>query len=269
MSSNQISIKSIHYYPIKSCAGISLKTAEIGSKGFHNDRIFMVTKPDGTFITQRNFPKMALIKPVINGAVLEIQTTGMSNISVNFSESGMVKRVSIWDDTCQAIDQGDSVADWLSSFLKTTVRLVMMSKSFKRTLDQNYAVSKNDETGFADGFPFLLIAQESLDNLNSRLEKPITMDRFRPNIVVEGCDSYAEDSWRRIQIGEIIFEVVKPCVRCLITTIDQKTLNKSKEPLTTLATYRRSDLGGVQFGQNLIHHNQGLISINDEVKILK
>ncbi len=264
-----MTVKSLHYYPVKSCAGIDLSRTKVSKNGIENDRIFMIIDENNVFLSQRKFPKMALIKPNILKDSITLSAPDMPSISINFSNTGLEEQVLVWNDDCLAIDQGTQSAEWLSSFLEISCKLVMMERSFQRKLDPGFALSENNQTGFADGFPFLLISQESLNDLNSRLKRFIPMNRFRPNIVVEGCSAYDEDRWRKIKIGEITFEIVKPCIRCVITTIDQSTLNSSKEPLSTLATYRMSPLGGVMFGQNLIHHNSGNLSIGDTVQVLE
>lgn len=261
-------IKSLHYYPVKSCAGIDLTRAIVSGRGLENDRLFMVVDDNNIFMSQRKYHTMALIKLHLLKKTITFSAPGMPLLSINFSDIGKEENVVIWKNKCLAIDQGKDPADWLSSFLETPCKLVMMEKSFQRKLDPHFALSENSHTGFADGFPFLLISQESLDDLNARLKTQIPMNRFRPNIVVEGCNAYDEDKWRKVKIGDITFELVKPCVRCVVTTIDQSTLNISKEPLATLATYRVSPLGGVIFGQNLIHHNTGILNIGDNIQVL-
>ncbi len=262
-------VKSLHYYPVKSCAGVELDSAHISNRGILNDRIFMLVDKDNVFMSQRKNRKMALIKPVLSGQGLTLTAPGMNAVSLSFLDYGAGLDVTVWKDRCQAIDQGKEVSDWLSNFLGTSARLVMLSKTSKRKLGPEFALTENNQTGFADGFPFLLISQESLDDLNGRLKNPITMNRFRPNIVVEGCAAFDEDGWRKIKIGDVVFEIVKPCVRCVITTIDQVSLETAKEPLATLATYRVSPKGGVMFRQNMIHHNNGHINVGDLVDILE
>jgi uncharacterized protein YcbX len=262
-------VKSLHYYPVKSWFGIDVSSAIICERGFENDRVFMVVDKQNVFMTQRDHPKMALIKPDISKKTITFSAPDMPLFSLNFSDTGTDENVVVWKDRCQAIDQGKEAANWLSTFLETSCKLVMMKKSFHRKLDPDFALSEKNQTGFADGYPFLLISQESLNDLNARLTTAIPMNRFRPNIVIEGCGAYDEDNWQRIKIGDITFDLVKPCVRCAVTTTDQSTLEKSKEPLATLATYRVSPLGGVIFGQNLIHHNTGILNVGDKIEILE
>jgi uncharacterized protein YcbX len=169
--------------------------------------------------------------------------------------------VAIWKDQCVAVAAGAEADAWFTALLGTPCRLVTMPSSTVRQVDLGYA-EPGDPVGFADGFPFLLISQGSLDELNRRLEHPVPMDRFRPNIVVDGCEPHAEDGWSRVTIGEISFRVVKPCARCVITTTDQQTGERGREPLRTLATYRRVG-NKVLFGQNLIHDGVGAVRVGD------
>ena len=266
---NRIKIKSLHYYPVKACAGLSVENAELTPRGILNDRLYMFVDQDGYFLTQRDIPKMALIEPQVEKTGLLLKAPSMEPVTISKIENDSPLIVNVWDDYYPAIDQGDEAAQWISSYLGINSRLVLMNKNFARRVDSKYALSETDQVSFADGYPFLLISQESLDDLNCRLENPLPMNRFRPNIVIEGCEPYQEDKMKRIKVGDVIFDVVKPCIRCVVTTIDQKTLKKSKEPLATLAAYRKSASGGVQFGQNLIHHSTGIISVDDTVEIIK
>jgi len=265
---SNIEVHSLHIYPLKSCAAVDLSTAQVGDRGFVNDRILMLVEEDGEFMTQRDHPRMALIQATIDMGMLSLSAGDMPSMVHMLEDEGAPQTVEVWGDLCEAIDQGDEVADWCSRFLEVPCRMYMMRHGFQRNLDPEYRVSEGDHTGFADGYPFLLISQESLDDLNRRMEKPVPMNRFRPNIVVRGCEPYAEDSWRRIQIGDVVLEVVKPCVRCVITTTDQKTAERFKEPLKTLAAYRRIDSGGVIFGQNLIHRRRGTIKTGMPLQVL-
>jgi uncharacterized protein YcbX len=167
----------------------------------------------------------------------------------------------------QAIDQGEEAAQWFSDWLATDVRLVRIADGYKRFVNESYAVNQDDHTGFADGYPILLTSEEGLADLNSRLDSPVPMNRFRPNIVVKGCDAFAEDTWNRIKVRDVELAVVKPCARCEVTTIDKETLEQSKEPLKTLGKYRKQKLGAI-FGQNVIPLNEGNLRIGMNVEIL-
>jgi uncharacterized protein YcbX len=181
--------------------------------------------------------------------------------------AGATRPVVIWRDTCPAVDQGDEVAGWLSDFLHANCRLVRMADDFVREVDPTYASSPADQVGFADGFPCLLIAEESLADLNSRLAEPLPMNRFRPNIVISGGVPFGEDHVGRLRIGEIVFYAPKACARCTITTVDQATGETGKEPLRTFATFRRAQRS-VLFGQNLIHATTGTIRVGDSMVAL-
>jgi len=167
-----------------------------------------------------------------------------------------------------AVDQGDGVAGWLSDHLKTPVRLVRFADDAVRQVDQRYAPRTTDQVGFADGYPFLVISEESLVDLNNRLDEPLPMNRFRPNIVVRETTAYAEDGWKQMRVGgSVTFELVKQCARCAITTTDQVTAQRGKEPLRTLAQYRDSERG-VLFGQNMTSNDQGVVRVGDAVEVM-
>jgi len=262
-----ITVTGLYYYPIKSCRGISLSRGEIVSRGFRYDRHWMITTVDGTFLTQREVPRLALIEPLVEGDSLRLRAPEMPEIRIPLAQTGPMLPVTVWKDTCLAVDDGDIVAEWLSTFLGKPVRLFHMADTFTRTLDPRYAPRPTDHTGFADGYPFLFISEETLADLNARLATPLPMDRFRPNIVIKGEATPAEDSWTRVQINDVAFDLVKACARCAVTTTDQQTAARGKEPLTTLATYRNSERG-VLFGQNAVHATTGEIAVGATVEVL-
>jgi uncharacterized protein YcbX len=167
------------------------------------------------------------------------------------------------------VDQGAEPAQWLTTFLGAPCRLVRMADDFVRATNPTYSVGLEGQLGFADGYPFLLTTEASLADLNSRMAVPLPMNRFRPNIVVTGSPPFAEDGWQRIRIGGITFAVVKPCARCVITTVDQATAATAREPLRTLATFRQVQGKGVMFGQNLIHTAMGTIRVGDAMDVLE
>lgn len=265
----KLTVTGLFHYPIKSCGGSSLGEAAVGSRGIIHDREFMIVDATtGLFLTQRELPRMALIRPRMEGDLLRLDAPGMSRLTVEPVRQGATRRVLVWHDRCPAVDQGPDIAGWLSEFLKSDCRLVRMADDHVRRVNRRYAVSDGDQVGFADGYPFLLISEESLVDLNARLSSPLPMNRFRPNIVVTGgAVPYLEDTWRCVRIAGIDFHLVKPCARCVITTTDQDTGERGKEPLTTLAGYRRTNRG-VLFGQNMIHGNSGAIRRGDLVEVL-
>jgi hypothetical protein len=175
--------------------------------------------------------------------------------------------VKVWDDVVQAISAGDESKIWFSEFLGSPCQLVFMPEESKRPIEPGYA-QNGDIVSFADAFPLLLISQSSLDDLNSRLEKPVPMNRFRPNIVVKGCSPFDEDNWKRINIGGLVLRLAKACSRCVTTTVDQETGIQGKEPLATLSQYRKID-GEVHFGQNAVPESSGTLCIGDSVEIIE
>jgi len=268
-----IRVSELNIYPIKSCKGTALQQAEIGPYGIVGDRALMVTTPDGKFITQRELERMALIRPVLGeNSSVTLTAPDMAELKVRLSREGPRLTGQVWRSTVSVTDQGEAAAEWLSTFLGQPLRLVGPASDFTRKLNPDYAKRERDETAFADGYPVLLISQAALDELNERLvvkgAEPVPMNRFRPNIVVSGCEAFAEDTWTQIRIGEVVFDLVKPCPRCPIPTIDQEAGVRTREPIKTLNEYRRTADGSVMFGQNLIHANAGRVQVGDEVEVL-
>jgi uncharacterized protein YcbX len=229
----------------------------------------MVVTPNGKFLTQREYPKLALVTPGQSGDTVTLSAPEFDSIRFNIQKSGATTLVNIWKSKgVQAVDQGDETAQWFSDWLGTSVRLVHIADGFVRKVSPDYAVTPDDHTGFADGYPILIISEESLSGLNSRMGTSIPMNRFRPNIVVKGCEPFAEDAWKRIKIGEVEMALVKPCARCVVTTIDKDTLAKSKEPLKTLNKFRKHELGAI-FGMNVIPLNEGRLKLGMGVQIIQ
>ena len=266
-SINMITISELYYYPVKSCKGIALKEAEIGRRGILDDREFMLVNESGLFISQRNYPRMALIQSDWRGERLILSAPGMDPIEHTPFTGGEAITVKVWHDRCRAIDQGDEIAAWLADYLGQTVRLVRFPEDEIRKVDPAFCKFDEDQTSFTDGFPFLLISESSLRDLNQRMAVALPVDRFRPNIVVSGSVPYAEDTWAGFTAGNVEFSVVKPCARCVITTVNQENGIAGDEPLNTLSKYRRSSDGKVLFGQNLIHHRNGMIRVGDRLTI--
>jgi len=269
-------LSALHVYPIKSCRGTELQRADVGPRGIEGDRRWMVVTPTGGFLTQRKHPRMALVEPELSEDELVIRAPGMEPLRLARDADGPTTRVDIWKDQCEAVDLGDEAAEWFSSFLDAPRRLVRQAHDAHRAADPAYVRSGSPQVSFADGYPFLLAGEASLADLNARLMDPIPMNRFRPNLVVSGSAPWEEDGWRRIRIGNLDFDVVKPCARCVITTVDQATGEKGKEPLGTLARFRRAipgappgSSGNVYFGQNLIHRREGALEVGAEVEVLE
>jgi uncharacterized protein YcbX len=261
-------VASLHIYPIKSCAGVSVDAATLDRRGLVGDRRFMIVGEDGVFLSQRELPRLALIVPRIADGAITLSAPGTDTMTTPMVADGPRRTVVVWRDTCDAVDQGHDPSRWLSDHLGVAARLVRLADDFARHVDPVYATSPTDEVSFADAYPLLLIGEASLADLNTRLAAPLPMNRFRPNVVVRGSEPYAEDTWRDIEIGEVRAAAVKPCARCVTTIVDQSTGERGKEPLRTLATYRRRRDGEVYFGQNVIHANTGTIWVGDPVKWL-
>ena len=269
-------ISSLHVYPIKSCAGHELTRAEFDVRGIRNDRSWIVaadgrqpgrTGPLG-MLTQREAPALALVQPGLAEKVLALSAPGMEDLRVPRIEEGRTRNVDVWGDLCDGIDQGDDAADWLSTYLGTPCRLLYFKPDFVRPVDPDYAPRSGDQVGFADGFPLLMISEASLADLNARLSEPIRMNRFRPNVVVADCPPYAEDTWKRVRVGEVELDLVKPCGRCATTLVEQETGTTGKEPLRTLATYRKLGRPAPSFGQNAVHRSPGVLEAGSAIQIL-
>lgn len=230
-----ITVSNLIYYPIKACRGFEVETTCVERMGLEHDRRMMVVTPEGEFLTQREHARLALVTPKLQGGTLELSAPNYDSLQVGIQSSGTPWLVNVWKSKgVHAIDQGEEAAQWFSNWLRTPVRLVHFADGYKRFVNEQYAVNPDDHTGFADGYPILLTSEEGLQDLNSRLESPVPMNRFRPNLVVRGAKPFEEDAWNRIRVGDVELAVVKPCARCEVTTIDKDTLERSKEPLKTL-----------------------------------
>lgn len=263
----EISVSHLSIYPVKSCREVTQSTAQVEAFGLKNDRRWMVVDEYGVMLTQRKIAKMCLIQPEVIENGLVLKTSAMDSLHVELPSTNTKICVKVWADQCQAFDAGNEAAKWLSHVLSTKCRLVYFPDDEVRQVDLTYA-NAGDKTAFSDGFPLLLISQASLDDLNQRLTTPITMSRFRPNIVVNGCAPYAEDSWKQIRIGGITYRIVKPCSRCVIPSINIETAEKEAEPTKTLVAYRKQD-NKIYFGQNVIANDVGKIDIGMSVEIIE
>jgi uncharacterized protein YcbX len=260
-------LSGITIYPVKSCAGINLNCVTLDRFGPVGDRRWLVVDEHGCFISQRDHAPMALVRveQVQGGIRLSLGDSSIQTVIPGTDAPEL--RVSIWEDSVRALLADSRAGEWLSAQLGRPCRLVYMPDTCQRLVDGLYA--RDGETvGFADGFPLLLISQASLDDLNSRLDKPVPMNRFRPNLVVSGCDRFAEDGWRRIRIGQVEFDVAKPCSRCVIPSIDQATAQRDGQINRVLASFRRVN-GQVLFGQNLLYQRAGSLNLGDSVEVLE
>lgn len=264
-----ITVSTLTYYPVKACRGFNVQSSNIARMGLERDRRMMVVTPEGNFLTQREHSRFALVTPTLEGETVTLSAPGFDSLQIALRKTGTPMPVNIWKSKdVHAIDQGNEAAKWFSDWLGISVRLVHFEDGFIRKVSADYAINEDDHTGFADGYPILMISEESLRDLNSRLDSPLPMNRFRPNLVIKGCEPFAEDAWKRIRIGGIEMAPVKPCARCVVTTIDKETLEKNKEPLKTLNAYRKRGQGAM-FGMNVIPLDEGKIEVGMEVKVLK
>jgi hypothetical protein len=288
-------LTALYLYPVKSCRGLAVTSAAVDAHGLVGDRRFLVVDAEGRFLTQRVHPRMALIEPTLSEGMLTLSALGAGSVSVAVGRAlrptvgdkpRPICTVTIWKDTVTADDCGDEPAAWLGDFLGLPCRLVHAGAAYSRPLPARkippglrslgeggpplaHSLSPAHEVSFADGFPFLVIAEESLVDLNTRLGTPLPMNRFRPNLVVAGAAPYAEDTWGRFRIGSVVFHGATRCGRCVIITTDQFTAKRGPEPLRTLATYRRDAGGDVMFGRNLVHETKtGHLAVGDAVELL-
>lgn len=273
-------ISEINIYPVKSLKGISHGEARVDTRGLEHDRRWMITDDEGNFFTQRELPKMAAISIVLEPDGPRFSASGAEDLLITPRPAERTTgQVQVWSSVCAAEFYGETVNGWFSAVLGTKCRLVYMPESTERAINPLFDTG-GDIVSFADGYPIMALGAASLEDLNSRLEAPLPMNRFRPNLVISGTEAYAEDRWKRVRIGDTIFRATKPCARCVITTIDQsKGLFAGKEPLLTLAGYRKAKqlfpeayaamgMGGndVLFGQNLVPEDAGgVIKVGDEV----
>lgn len=276
-------ISEINIYPIKSLKGISVKSALVEERGLQYDRRWMLTDREGMFFTQREIPKMATIAVAVESGELRVESESHGSMSVPFEpDMGERGRVTVWNSVCNAEIYNGQVSEWFSDVLGTNCQLVYMPDTSRRGINPRFNLG-DEVVSFADGYPLMVIGEGSLADLNSRLEAPLPMNRFRPNLVVSDIEAFAEDKWQRVRIGEAEFRSTKPCERCVMTTVEQASGEfAGKEPLKTLATYRMAKdvipdryeaLGvganAVLFGQNLIAETPGAtISVGDEIIVI-
>ena len=251
----------LNSYPLKSGGGTPLHSAELTPRGLPFDREFMLVTPEGRFLSQRDLARMALLRPSCDGEILTVNAPDAAPLVVKADRDGEVRDVVVQRTECQGVDQGDEAADWFSSLLGQDCRLV-------RFTGHRSTSRGGGEAMFADGYPLLLISAESLADLNARLDEPLPMNRFRPSLVVEGLGAFGEDAVRLLRVGGTVIEVVKPCSRCVITTTDQETAERGREPLRTLAAYRNRDRG-IQFGQYCVPRTLGTLTLGDPVEVLE
>lgn len=260
-----ISISSIYIYPIKSLAGMSVLSAKVTDRGLEFDRRWMLIDENNRFLSQRELPEMAMLQTEIVNDELKVFHRNDPSLKVQFplvSNGIKIINTIIWDDQCAAIQVSEDCDKWFSEILKKKCRLVYMNDHAKRWVNPKYA--ENKLNNFSDEFPISIISNQSLELLNSKLTAPIQMDRFRPNIVIDAEYPHQEDELKKFKINNLIFKTAKSIARCIITTIDQTTSLKGKEPLYTLSTYR-SQNNKIHFGKSAIAATGGIIHFGDNV----
>lgn len=279
---SEIILSGLHIYPVKSTAGISLDAALLTPQGLRGDRRYMVVLADGQFMTQRRFPRMALVQVRLEETEdkeqLALTAPGMAALRVRRPETdGAVAAVEVWGDRVTALSCGTDADAWFSQFLSVPCCLVYMPEASQRPVDHG-KFGPEKIVSFADAYPYLLLSEASLAGLNQRLvdrqSASVPMNRFRPNLVVSGdIAPHAEDEWKRIRVGEVVFEVAKPCARCSIPNVDQSLGDRTHEPTATLSTYRAWDRA-IWFGQNLIQAQSTAeqlewLRVGDTVEVLE
>jgi len=267
-------VSALYLYPVKSLRGVSVPAATLDVMGIVGDRRFLIVDPSGRLLTQRVLPKMAQIAAQLDEQWLTLTASGAGSIVVRRppDDDAPLRTVSVWkSEGLLAEDCGADAAAWLSGFLGTSCHLVRIGKAYHRPVMKN-AGGPGDVVAFNDSVPLLALSEASLAGLNDRLvaqgEEPVPMNRFRPNIVIAQAPAFVEDAWPRVRVGSVIMRAAGPCIRCIVTTTDQLTGERSAEPLRTLATYRRdpNDATAVNFGQNFIHETKsGTIRVGDVV----
>jgi uncharacterized protein YcbX len=249
-----IRLAGLHLYPVKSCRGIAVDEVRLADAGLEHDREWMIVNPAGRFLTQREEPRLALVEVALTDDVLVLAAEGAGRVSVPLAHRGAPVEVTVWRDRCAAFDQADDAARWLTEFIGRPLRLVRFDPAGRRLSDLAWTRGLEAPTRFSDGYALLAISRASLDDLNARLPVPLPMNRFRPNLVLDGLAPYAEDRLGDLVAGPVRLRRVKPCSRCVVTTTDQATGRVvGDEPMRTLKSYRwDASLRGVAFGQNLV-----------------
>lgn len=271
--STSLTLTGLYLYPIKSLGGYAVPAADVTARGLRHDRRWLLVDENNRFLTQRQHPGLALltVAPAYNGFLISHrQRPDLLPLFIPFEATPeRTLFVTIWDDLTWAWRAEPEADEWLSAALGRSCRLVYMSDMVRRHVEPE--LNPADQlVSFADGYPFLLIGEVALADLNTRLAQPVPMDRFRPNLVFSGGEAYEDDGWAEFEIGGVPFRAVRGCGRCVLTTIDQQTATKNPvgDPLRTLATYRRTD-GGTLFGQNVTGPLTGRLRVGDPLTVLR
>ena len=254
-------------YPIKSCGGIRVARARVGKTGFELDRAWMLMEGQ-QMLTQRENPKLAQFRASFEGDCVRIEgPSGALLLDPKHEPTQPSFQTAVWYGVVEVVEESPEASRFFTGALGRTVRLVRFAKESERVRQKPRIQTKVFRVGFADGAPFLLTNEGSLRALQQEINGPLPMNRFRPNIVVSGCGPFEEDTWQRVRIGEVELALVKPCSRCEVTTIDQSSTARGKEPLRTLATFRRVAGSKVMFGMNVIPLNEGQIRVGDQLEV--
>lgn len=254
-------VTGIHVYPVKGLRGIDLLSAEVEFRGFQHDRRWMLVDDGGRFISQRTESRLCLFKPSLGAHSIVVTGANGDQIEIPYEAGGDRIPVTLWSSELEAQVVSEKVNHWFSSALDMSVRLVAMPDDVVRQTRLDYS-QPGDQVSFADAFPILVLSIASMDDLNARVEQPLPLNRFRANLIVDGCGPFEEDTWKKIQIGSVTLRAAKKCGRCLVTTTNQETAEVGQEPLRTLATYRKED-GNVMFGAYFIPENEGRIAVGE------
>ena len=263
----QYRLTGITIYPVKSLGGISQERAHAGERGLEHDRRWMIADLSNKFMTQREHPLMAVVGTSLTekGLLLYKKNAPEDCIHLPFSVDGERHAVVIWNDKCEGIHYSSAADEWISDHLKFKCRFIYMPDSSDRLVNTQYA-HHGETVSFADGFPYMMLGEESLKDLNFRMKEPLPMNRFRPNFVFSGGNAFDEDHFDEIQLGTAVFMAAKLCARCVITTVDQETGIKGEQPLPTLAGYRKIN-NNIYFGQNLLLLKPGTVSRGDVLTV--
>lgn len=247
-------LASLHVYPVKSCGGLAPDSARLTATGLAHDREWLITDPAGRFITQRDDARLALLRPHLAVDVLELHAPGVEALRVPLEHGGTAVEVTCWGSRCAAFDAGDAAAAWLERVLGRPLRLVRFDARRKRLSNHDWTGEIDAPNLFTDGYPVMILSRASLDDLNARLGQSLPMNRFRPNLVLDGVEAYAEDRMHEIDVGPVTLRLVKPCTRCVITATDQERGERTgDQPLRALREYRHDrELRGVIFGMNAV-----------------
>jgi uncharacterized protein len=264
---SNITVSGLFVYPIKGARGIEVTSARAKPLGFEHDRRFLLTDPRGQFVTQREYTTLALVQTQVSGDTLIVHAPNQEPLTLPLRPEGPPDRtVQVWGTRSPALFLGQTAADYFSTYFGAPVELVFMPENEGREVDPDFA-KNGEKVSFADGFPYLLATEESLDNLNARLVDGVPMNRFRPNIVVRGAPAWAEDYWSNFSLNGLVFHPAKPCARCQVITVNQDTGVRGKDPLATLATFRARS-NKVYFGWNLFVEGEGVVNTGDRMTML-